>query len=171
MNMTHSVDDVARIIQVALTPVFLLSGIAALLNVFAARSGRVADLVYKVSSELESGTGDAADDLNQLLRLRHRSIALDTAIILATLAGALTCLSAILLFLGTLRDRATASLLFLCFGMAILLTTAALTSFLVEMLLAGRNVRSVVRVRHSEAASDSDVAEPHAASDHANVGK
>jgi hypothetical protein len=33
----YGLDDVAPLIQVALTPVFLLSGIAALLNVFAGR--------------------------------------------------------------------------------------------------------------------------------------
>ena len=37
----------AHIVQLALTPVFLLSGIAALLNVFAARLGRVAAGRYR----------------------------------------------------------------------------------------------------------------------------
>src|SRR5690242_11924667 len=40
-----SLDLVAHVIQVALTPIFLLSGIATLLNVFATRLARVADLV------------------------------------------------------------------------------------------------------------------------------
>ena len=42
-------DTIARIIQTALTPVFLLSGIAALLNVFSTRLGRLADQVDALS--------------------------------------------------------------------------------------------------------------------------
>jgi hypothetical protein len=38
-----AVDSVAHIVQVALTPVFLLSGIGTLLNVFNARLSRVSD--------------------------------------------------------------------------------------------------------------------------------
>ena len=39
----YTLDDATHLIQVALTPVFLLSGIGALLNVFAGRLARVAD--------------------------------------------------------------------------------------------------------------------------------
>ena len=38
-------DNIAHVIQVALTPVFLLSGIGALLNVFNTRLARVSDHV------------------------------------------------------------------------------------------------------------------------------
>ena len=38
-----ALDTIAHIIQVALTPVFLLSGIATLLNVFSTRLSRVGD--------------------------------------------------------------------------------------------------------------------------------
>src|SRR3954471_5316567 len=46
------VDTVAHIIQAALTPVFLLSGIATLLNVFSTRLVRVADQVEVVGHAL-----------------------------------------------------------------------------------------------------------------------
>ena len=42
-DIGEAVDSVAHIIQVALTPVFLLSGIGALLNVFNTRLSRVSD--------------------------------------------------------------------------------------------------------------------------------
>jgi hypothetical protein len=42
-NTGSALDDIAHIIQVALTPVFLVSGIATLLNVFSTRLSRVAD--------------------------------------------------------------------------------------------------------------------------------
>ena len=47
-------DSVAHIIQLALTPIFLLSGIGALLNVFATRLARVADRVDQITKEMEA---------------------------------------------------------------------------------------------------------------------
>ncbi|MFD0937703.1 DUF2721 domain-containing protein, partial [Methylobacterium trifolii] len=54
----HSLDVTAHVIQVALTPVFLLSGIATLLNVFGARLARVADQADRLSGLL-AGAADA----------------------------------------------------------------------------------------------------------------
>src|SRR3954452_18945823 len=83
------VDTVAHIIQAALTPVFLLSGIATLLNVFSTRLARVADQVDSVSRSL--AMADAAESLllaRRLSKLHLRSVALDTAVILAAVGGA-----------------------------------------------------------------------------------
>jgi hypothetical protein len=52
----------AHIIQVALTPVFLLSGIATLLNVFSTRLARVADRVDQITKGIE-GTDEGEDTL------------------------------------------------------------------------------------------------------------
>ena len=82
-------DLVAHVIQVALTPVFLLSGIATLLNVFSTRLARVADLIAKVTDG-----GDVADIAElgvYLSHLRRRSLALDGAVVLGAVAGGLTC--------------------------------------------------------------------------------
>ena len=51
------------------------------------------------------------------------------------------------LFLGLLRSRATVSLLFFLFGLAILCTITALAAFLTEVLWASRGVRADVE-RH-----------------------
>jgi hypothetical protein len=45
-----SVEGVTHVIQVALTPVFLLTAVAALLNVFSTRLGRVADRIDQLSA-------------------------------------------------------------------------------------------------------------------------
>ena len=55
-NTGSALDTVAHIIQVALTPVFLLSGIATLLNVFSSRLARVADLVHAASDDSKAPT-------------------------------------------------------------------------------------------------------------------
>jgi hypothetical protein len=49
LNQISSLDLVAHVIQVALTPIFLLSGIATLLNVFSTRLARVADRVDQIT--------------------------------------------------------------------------------------------------------------------------
>ena len=54
-----ALDDVAHTIQVALTPVFLLSGIGTLINVFASRLARVGDQIDKAVGAVAQ-TDDAA---------------------------------------------------------------------------------------------------------------
>ncbi|MGA7264302.1 MAG: DUF2721 domain-containing protein, partial [Stellaceae bacterium] len=103
LNPDSSLDLVAHVIQVALTPIFLLSGIATLLNVFATRLARVADLVAQITKSMEQADPDESADLaRQLLALRRRSIALDAAIVLGAIAAAATCASVFTLFVGAL---------------------------------------------------------------------
>lgn len=131
---TASLDLIAHIVQIALTPVFLLSGVVTLLNVCAQRLARVAD---KVDHLMESGTGLAP----QLARLRLRSRILDFAVVLASLAGLLTCGAALTLFLGAIRARAEGDVLFGLFGGAIGCTMAALGAFVLETLISSRTTR------------------------------
>ena len=108
---TLPLDNVAHIIQVALAPAFLLSALATLLNVFSTRLGRVADQVEAVARELE-----AADQVNaalltrRLSHLRTRSLYLDVAVVLGAIGGCLIGLSVLTLFVGALRDKATATI-------------------------------------------------------------
>src|SRR5258708_1640734 len=83
-----SLDNIIHVIQVALTPIFLLTGLANLLSVFSTRLGRVADRVDLMSARLEEAKGEAADRIAaQLTYLRKRSLVLDAAVILGTIAG------------------------------------------------------------------------------------
>jgi hypothetical protein len=134
----YNLDEAARIVQLALTPVFLLSGTATLLAVFATRLARVADRVH-VLTEQQRAHNDA-----ELRLLHHRSRVLDIAVVLAALGGGLTCASVLVLFLGELRETGAAQMLFLLFGGAILLTMCSLGAFVVEMLLTARSVRRAV---------------------------
>jgi hypothetical protein len=65
---------------------------------------------------------------------------LDAAVMMGTLGGVATSCAALLLFVGTLRDRPGVSL-FVAFGLALLFTMGALVAFLIEMLLASRGLR------------------------------
>jgi Protein of unknown function (DUF2721) len=145
MDVGDAVDSVAHIIQVALTPVFLLSGIGTLLNVFNTRLSQVSDHREHVEEMLR---GDDADDTMEqpllrahLKRLRRRTLVLDAAVVMGAIGGASTCGAAFVLFLGSMRNTAIASWLFLLFGLALGCTASALVAFLADSLLAWHGVR------------------------------
>ncbi len=142
MQLT-SLESVAHVIQLALTPVFLLSGIAALLNVFSNRLGRVADQVDALSARLDVAPDDQAAMYRlQLAYLRMRSRTLDGAVILGALGGIMTSCATLTLFLGAIRNGGAAWLLFALFGLAVLSTIGALGCYCCEMLLASRGLRA-----------------------------
>jgi len=147
-----TLDSTAHVVQVALSPVFLLSGVATLLNVFGARLARVSDQAEQVSTLLAGADEAERIILGQRLdRLHTRSLALDAAVFLAALGGVATCGSVLTLFVGALRDSTVASLLFGLFGAAILCTLCALIAFGFEMLLASRSVRDRINQRRANA--------------------
>ncbi len=133
-----SFNDAAHLIQTVLTPVFLLSGIGTLLNVFAGRLARVADQADALT-QLTNGSATPTDE--RLRVLKTRALTLDVAVVLATGAAAATCLSILALFLFALSNRAIASVLLLLFGLAILLTLGSIVAFGTEMVLSNRAMR------------------------------
>jgi hypothetical protein len=145
-NPNSTLDLVAHVIQVALTPVFLLSGIATLMNVFSTRLARVADLIAKAADSGDQK--DAAAANARLLHLRRRSLALDAAVVLAAIAGAATCTSVLTLFLGALQAATIATVLFTTFGLAVMCTIGAIGAFTVEMLMAGSGMRATAVAEH-----------------------
>jgi hypothetical protein len=147
-----TLDTVAHIIQLALTPIFLLSGIAALLNVFATRLSRVADRVDQILKEIEGAEPEQAALLMlNLARLRRRSLALDIAVVLAAIGAAATCGSVLTLFVGALRDVVVAWWLFVAFGLALVCTISAILAYTAEMLMTGSGVREEVAAQRRSA--------------------
>jgi hypothetical protein len=133
--MMEGLDQAAHIVQVALIPIFLLTGLAQLLNVFSTRLGRISDRVDLLSSR-------GGDDSVELRRLRLRSQILDAAVLLGALAGGLTCAAALALFLAVLWDVRDGFAVFFLFGGALVCAIAALLIFAVETVLAGRSLRA-----------------------------
>jgi hypothetical protein len=145
-------DDIAHVIQIALAPAFLLTALATLLNVFSTRLGRVADKVDAAATGLRSADPQEAGRLSrQLSFLRRRSFMLDIAVVLASTGAVMTGIAVLTLFVGALRDAATASILFACFGIALICTVAAVCAFLAEILMAGRGIRDEVDRQQADA--------------------
>ncbi len=135
--------DVSHIIQTALAPIFLLTGIGSLLNVFNQRLVRVSDHVEHITELLNKAGDDAAAQglYRHLMRLSRRRLALDASVIFAGLGGAFTCAAAFTLFLVTLRNAADSRLLVWVFGLALGCTVAALIAFIVDTVLAWHGIR------------------------------
>jgi Protein of unknown function (DUF2721) len=136
-------DTTAHVVQVALTPVFLLSGIGVLLGVFNTRLAHVSDHIAHTTELLAADpAGEGARLLHiHLRRLRRRIHALDLAIILGAPGGATTCGAAFALFVGALRNQAVATVLFVLFGLSLSCTVGALTAFIADSLLAWHGLR------------------------------
>lgn len=137
------IGNVIHVIQIALTPVFLLSGIGTLLNVFNTRLSRVADHLDQAMDLLRQAEDmpEAALMRAHVRRLRHRRLLLDTSVLMGAIGGASTCGAAFALFLGSLRDAAIATWLVVLFGSALMFTVVALLAFLADGVLAWHGLR------------------------------
>ncbi len=150
-----TLDAVAHIIQVSLTPVFLLSGIATLLNVFSTRLSRVADRVEALSKALDDASPAQAKALAvQLGQLHRRSLALDTAVVLAAIGGAATCGAVLALLVSELGKAPSAWILFSLFGLAVVCALGAIAAFTAEMLISGTGIRAEVAQSQRSAEED-----------------
>jgi uncharacterized protein DUF2721 len=143
LNPDDVTSDLAHLIQTALTPVFLLSGIGSLLNVFNARLAKVSDQLRDTAHLLE-GQKDAvtiARLLNHISRLTYRHLMLDASIALGAVGGASTCGAAFVLFLGSVRDSSIGTWLIVLFASALGCTVCSLVAFLADSLLAWHGLR------------------------------
>src|SRR5439155_9173001 len=88
-----SVRAVAQIIQLAVTPVFLLSGIGAFLNVCAARVSRIVDRSRAIEPQLLQSSGSQHSRwLTEMKALDRRLIIVSWAIFLSVLSAVLICI-------------------------------------------------------------------------------
>jgi hypothetical protein len=131
----------AQSISLSLSPVFMLAGIGALLNVLAGRLSRVVDR-SRALEMLLGGTGE----IDQLrvrteLRLLDRRISIvNAALFLAVSSAVMTCLVVALLFVGTLVKLRLGTAVALAFILAMALLIASLISFMVEVRVSLRAI-------------------------------
>jgi hypothetical protein len=93
LGMEDPTNTVAHLIQTALTPVFLLSGIGVLLGVFNTRLARVSDHMAH-ATDLLRGAARPEEEAKlrvHLRRLAHRMLMLDASVALGAIGGASTC--------------------------------------------------------------------------------
>jgi len=134
--------DMARAIQLALAPVFLLTGIGALLGVMAGRLARIIDRGRAFSEGRVSvvSTHEAWIDLEKQ-SLEQRRHFTSIAITSCTIAALLVCMVIAALFLEVLLKAPLEWLIGLLFTVAMLALVIGLTYFLREVHLAMQTVR------------------------------
>jgi hypothetical protein len=137
-----TVAAVADIVRLAVAPVFLLSGIAAFINVCASRLSRIVDRSRQVEPLLLASRGDEHERwLGELRVLDRRMSLVSWAISLSVLSAVLICAVVVLLFSASLTRldvAATIAWLFICSMIAI---GAGFAVFLVETRVGSRAVR------------------------------
>jgi Protein of unknown function (DUF2721) len=137
MDDPSHVAGVAQVVQAAIAPVFLLTGVGATLNVLASRIGRIIDRARIMEDRLDTAAPDMARDLHARLRvLSRRATLINRAIALSVLSGLLTALVVAALFVSaSLRIDLAVPIAF-AFVTALLSLAAALLLFLREVFIA-----------------------------------
>ena len=136
--------DVAALgaaIQMAIAPVFLLSGVAAFLSVLNTRLIRVIDRTRLI----EVHHPQEEDDVAELRILMRRRRYLNRAITLSTACALLVALVIVLMFLGIVVHFGVVKIVVFMFIAAMLALILALLSFLREVNLAVRFFRKETR--------------------------
>ena len=137
-----AVTTIAHQIQLAVAPVFLLAGIAGMINVLAHRLARVVDR----SRQLESEPPDDHEVVRQLffeeLRILDQRMRVVNWSLSCCTAGALfICVLVALLFVAGLANFAFSKPIAVLFILAMLLLIGGLILFLYEVRLATRALR------------------------------
>jgi hypothetical protein len=136
------VSDIAQNIQLAVAPVFLLTGIGSILNVLAGRVSRIVDRARSLERDFQSFQPEVrAEARRELIILDKRMRTVNRAIILCTLAGLFVCIVVAVLFVGELYPMRWTQAVALLFIAAMALLIAGLMLFLQEVQLALRSVR------------------------------
>lgn len=135
------VATIAQTIALSLSPVFMLAGIGALLNVLAGRLSRVVDRTRALEQLHPRSTGPEHDRHVWELRLLDRRISIiNAALFLAVSSAVMTCAVVVLLFVATLTKLHLGTVVALSFILAMLLLIVSLMSFMIEVRLSLRAV-------------------------------
>lgn len=132
-----AVTTIAQTIQLSLSPVFMLAGIGALLNVLAGRLGRVVDRARQVEQLHPRSQGPEHDRHVYELRILDRRVRLiSTGLSLAVGSAVMTCLVVAMLFVAELARLHIGTAVALSFILAMILLIASLAAFLIEVRVA-----------------------------------
>jgi hypothetical protein len=133
---------IAHVIQLAVAPVFLLTGVGAMLGVLTSRLGRIIDRARVLEDDHASAEADRQLHLEGDLHTLARRVALiNQAISLCTTCALLVCAVIAVLFVGGFLETDLSALVGLMFIAAMVALIGALVSFLREIQIATRSVR------------------------------
>jgi hypothetical protein len=140
--MNIQLGDIGHIIQLAIAPVFLLTGVCTNLTVLINRLARIVDRSRVLEDRFDGGPG--VDHLNELETLYQRGHLINYAITLSTACGLLVCLVIALLFLGDTLNLPLDKYIAGLFVSAMLALIGSFGCLLREIFIASK----IMRVRH-----------------------
>tara|TARA_B100000686_G_C16738373_1_gene945029 strand:+ start:849 stop:1325 length:477 start_codon:yes stop_codon:yes gene_type:complete len=134
--------SISEIMQSAVTPVFLLTGIGALLSVMTGRLGRIIDRLRYLQTFLERVDSNDQDIiLLNRKRLIFRTRFINTAIFFCTLSGLIVCIVIGALFIGGIYQILLNSFISLAFILCMVCLILSLIFLICEILFATRASR------------------------------
>jgi Protein of unknown function (DUF2721) len=139
VQATNDVITVAHVIQQSVAPVFLLTGVGAILSVLTSRLSRVIDR-FRLLDESDDNKRVAYE--NEMAVLLRRASWIHWAINLCTYCALFICIVIAALFIGSEVNRDPSGLISIFFIGAMLALIAGLLCFLREITLATDAIQS-----------------------------
>ncbi|MDN4038065.1 DUF2721 domain-containing protein [Massilia sp. YIM B02443] len=137
--MNIQISDIGHVIQLAIAPVFLLTGVATKLTVLTNRLARIIDRTRVLEDRLKvSANAEYSEELELLYRRSHL---VNFAIASSTACGLLVCVVIAMLFAGDTTGIVLDQYIAACFVLAMLGLTSSFVYFLREIFLSARFMR------------------------------
>ena len=132
----------AQIIQLSIAPVFLLTAIGAFLSAITTRLGRVIDRARLLEAVIASeGAEENPTAISELSSLDRRMLLANRAVGLSIASALTVCALITVLFISAVSPIHLDQIVPILFILALLLLTASLTAFLLEIRISIRTVR------------------------------
>jgi len=136
-------ENVAKLIQLALGPVFLISGVGITLNMLTSRLARIVDRARTLEAQREATGGEKQlasidEDLKIIFR---RARYINSAIALGTTSAFLTALVVTLLFASEFTPLGVGAIIAIMFVAAMACLSVSFLLFLIEVRIATNALR------------------------------
>jgi hypothetical protein len=133
--------DISHLIQSAIAPVFLLTGVASTLGVLINRLSRIVDRARVLETQLAGHPGEGPQLHGELVVLARRANYIYLAVSLATISALFVALVVVTLFANAFLASELSVLVALLFVGAMVCLSAAYVVFFVEVRIAVATLR------------------------------
>jgi hypothetical protein len=131
--MLNESADIARLVQSSIAPVFLFSGVAAMLGVLTNRLARIVDRARTLEEKLVAHPGSTGQLHADLAVLARRARYINVAISLCAVSALLIALVVVALFANAFLGFNLGAVIALLFVVAMLVLSGAFIAFLIEV--------------------------------------
>jgi hypothetical protein len=148
MEPIASIEAIARVIQLAVAPVFLIAGIAGLLGVLSTRLARIIDRARVVERRIPQAKREEQRQLllAETATLWTRIALINWAIRLCVSGALAVCLVIVALFVGDFVSFNISAVIAILFVIAMLLIVAGLVFLLREIGISTRTMRQGMEI-------------------------